>query len=101
MKRVKGTQDFLDLSLFNFVIDTVKKQLITYHFTEIATPIVESVELFKRSLGVYTDVVSKEMFLIPSRHEDDEAMCLRPEATASVLRASSRCPQHPCRHSPI
>lgn len=87
MKRIKGTQDFLDLSLFNYVIDTVKKQLTQYHFTEIATPIIESVELFKRSLGVYTDVVSKEMFLIPSRHDDDEMMCLRPEATASVLRA--------------
>src|SRR3984957_10422043 len=87
MQRVKGTQDFLDLRLFNFIVEEAKAQLQTYHFTEIATPLIESVELFKRSLGVYTDVVSKEMFLIPSRHEDDEAMCLRPEATASILRA--------------
>lgn len=87
MKRVKGTQDFLDLRLFNFIVDAAKKHLQTYHFTEIATPLIESVELFKRSLGVYTDVVSKEMFLIPSRHDDDDVMCLRPEATASILRA--------------
>ena len=87
MKRVKGTQDFLDLRLLNFIIDLAKKQLQTYHFTEIATPIIEPLELFKRSLGLYTDVVSKEMFLIQGNQEEDEAICLRPEATATTLRA--------------
>ncbi len=86
MKRVKGTQDFLDLRLFNHIIDLAKKQLETYHFTEIATPILEPLELFKRSLGLYTDVVSKEMFVIQGAQEED-ALCLRPEATAPTLRA--------------
>ena len=83
--RVKGTQDFLDLSLYNFVIDRMKKQLQLYHFAEIATPILESVDLFSRSLGLYTDVVTKEMFVIASA-DDEERICLRPEATASTVR---------------
>ncbi|HZW61244.1 MAG TPA: histidine--tRNA ligase [Candidatus Babeliales bacterium] len=85
--RVKGTQDFLDLTLFNFIIDKAKHHLTTYHFTEIATPILESVALFKRSLGLYTDVVSKEMFIIAAGEHDEEAICLRPEATAPIVRA--------------
>lgn len=68
--RVKGTQDFIDCTLYNFIIDAIKKHLTTYHFTEIQTPILESIDLFQRSLGQHTDVVSKEMFVIESRNED-------------------------------
>ncbi len=84
--RVKGTQDFLDLSLYNFVIDRIKKHLQRYHFTEIATPILEAVDLFNRSLGLYTEVVTKEMFIIATADEE-EPICLRPEGTASTVRA--------------
>ncbi|MGC2310821.1 MAG: histidine--tRNA ligase [Candidatus Babeliaceae bacterium] len=84
--RIKGTQDFLDLTLFNFLISTIKKHIQLYHFTEIATPILEPLELFKRSLGVETDVISKEMYLVHSGHEE-ENICLRPEVTASTMRA--------------
>lgn len=83
--RVKGTHDFLDLRLFNFVVDQAKEHLTTYCFSEIRMPILEPLDLFKRSLGVYTDVVSKEMFLIQG--QSDEQICLRPEATASTVRA--------------
>jgi len=85
-KRVKGTQDLLDLSLFNFIITQLKCHLQLYHYFEIATPILEPTELFQRSLGLQSDVVKKEMFLIDT-HENDESICLRPEATASVARA--------------
>lgn len=84
--KVKGTQDFLDLSLFNHVLATIKKQLTTYHFSEIATPIIEPTDLFKRSLGLATDVVTKEMFTLNTGPEG-ESICLRPEATASIARA--------------
>ncbi|HRN78306.1 MAG TPA: histidine--tRNA ligase [Candidatus Dependentiae bacterium] len=87
ISRVKGTQDFLDLTLFNFIVTQAKKHLATYHFTEISTPIIEPLDLFKRSLGEYTDVVSKEMFLIDTRGESHEKICLRPEATAPTIRA--------------
>lgn len=86
--RVKGTQDFIDCTLFNFIIDSIKKHLSLYHFTEIQTPILESVDLFVRSLGTQTDVVSKEMFLIEPRTESSESrICLRPEGTAATVRA--------------
>lgn len=83
--RVKGTHDFLDLRLFNFIVDHAKEHLTTYGFSEIRMPILEPLDLFKRSLGVYTDVVSKEMFLIQG--QPDEQICLRPEVTASTVRA--------------
>lgn len=86
IQRVKGTQDFLDLTLFNFIITTINKHLATYHFTEIQTPILEHTELFKRSLGLQTDVVTKEMFTINTGPEG-ESICLRPEATAAIVRA--------------
>jgi len=83
MQRVKGTQDILDLTLFTFLTQEAKKHLERYNFTQIATPILEPVELFKRSLGIDTDVVSKEMYLLAA----DETLCIRPEATASCMRA--------------
>lgn len=90
INRIKGTQDLLDLTLFNYFLATVKKHLETYHFKEIATPILEPTELFKRSLGTETDVVSKEMYLVHTEHtptEEKGDICLRPEATASTMRA--------------
>lgn len=83
--RVKGTQDFLDMTLFNGIIDAAKKHLALYNFTEIATPIIEPLELFQRSLGLETDVVTKEMYVLES--DDEHKLCLRPEATASCVRA--------------
>ncbi len=85
--RVKGTQDFLDMTLFNFIIATFKEYAARYNYAEISLPILEHVDLFKRSLGLETDVVSKEMYLVGTGREDDESLCLRPEATASVMRA--------------
>jgi histidyl-tRNA synthetase len=93
IQRIKGTQDWLNLKLFNFVLDQIKKHVTSYNFTEIKTPILEPTELFKRSLGVATDVVSKEMFIIKTEKnvlrqaQDESYMCLRPEATASTVRA--------------
>jgi histidyl-tRNA synthetase len=86
--RVRGTHDWLDLTLFNFFLETVHNHLQLYGFQEISIPILEHTQLFKRSLGLETDVVSKEMFTI-ARHDEagQEEICLRPEATASVMRA--------------
>lgn len=84
--RIKGTQDFLDLTLFNFLIDKAKKHLQLYHFNEIATPVLEPFELYFRSLGAETDVVSKQMYVVKTETEE-ELICLRPELTASTVRA--------------
>lgn len=89
ISKVKGTQDFLHMTLFNYVINTVRKVLTTYHFYEINTPIIEPLELFVRTTGQETDIVTKEMFLVESTHKDADAsrIALRPEATPSVMRA--------------
>ena len=87
ISRVKGTQDFIDLTLYNFVVDTLKEHIALYHFTEISTPILEPLDLFTRSLGEQTDVVTKEMFVIePKTEETSERICLRPEGTAPTVR---------------
>ena len=56
-----------------------------YHFREIRTPVLEETALFARSVGADTDIVMKEMYTF--RDRDDESLTLRPEATASVVRA--------------
>lgn len=105
IQKVKGTQDFIDMSLMRYLIDAVKTQTERYHFIEIMTPLVEHIELFKRSLGTHTDVVSKEMFIIAPR-EGDAELCLRPEMTASVVRAFiengvQKTPWRTCSWGPV
>ena len=67
-------------------VEGVCKQLATdYGFSEIRTPMFERVELFKRSIGDETDIVSKEMYVFQDR--GGRELALRPEGTASVIRA--------------
>ena len=79
---VKGTQDYIDLSLFNFALDNTKKHLLKNNFSEINLPHLEKTELFKRTLGLNTDVVNKEMYVFGENND----ICLRPEITASIVR---------------
>lgn len=87
IQRVKGTQDFCDLSLYNSIIERFKQYANRFLMHEIMTPLLEPFELFHRSLGSHTDVVSKEMFFIQTHDTEKEKICLRPEATASTMRA--------------
>lgn len=87
MAKVKGTQDFVDLKLYNYIADTASKYLEVNNYKQIMTPIIEHLDLFKRSLGVATDVVNKEMFIIQQEGEEKNPICLRPEATAATIRA--------------
>ena len=57
----------------------------TYNYHEIRTPIFEETQLFARGVGEDTDIVSKEMYTFEDR--DGSSLTLRPEATASVMRA--------------
>lgn len=84
---IKGTRDLLppETELWNRVEQTARKVFSTYGFGEIRPPIFEPTELFARSIGLDTDVVSKEMYSFEDR--DDTSVSLRPEATASVCRA--------------
>ncbi len=89
IETVRGTRDILNTRLFNFTLDTIKKHLELHHYEQIELPVIENIDLFKRSLGAETDVVGKEMFTIASAltQETHEVLCLRPEATASIVRA--------------
>ncbi len=71
--------------LWNFVEDTFRKTAILYGYKEIRTPIFERTELFERSVGETTDIVSKEMYTFVDK--GDRSLTLRPEGTASVMRA--------------
>ena len=69
---------------------TIAKKIIqifeSYSYKEIRLPIIESTELFLRSVGEETDIVNKEMFTFESK--SGKSLSLRPEGTASCLRAS-------------
>jgi histidyl-tRNA synthetase len=67
-------------------VDTVAREVFrTYNYQEIRTPILEETALFARGVGEDTDIVSKEMYTFEDR--DGSSLTLRPEATASVMRA--------------
>lgn len=65
--------------------EKIREICVLYGFGEVRTPIFESTELFQRGIGETTDVVSKEMYTFADR--GGRSMTLRPENTASVVRA--------------
>ncbi|MGB8467437.1 MAG: histidine--tRNA ligase [Candidatus Babeliales bacterium] len=86
INKVRGTQDFIDYSFINELLERVRHLLQLHNFAQIQTPILEYLDLFKRSLGEQTEVITKQMFVIDSEH-DEQKICLRPEATAPIMRA--------------
>jgi histidyl-tRNA synthetase len=84
---VKGTRDILppSSSVWNHVEAAAREVFRRYNYQEIRTPIFEETALFVRGVGEDTDVVSKEMYTFEDR--DGSSLTLRPEATASVMRA--------------
>jgi histidyl-tRNA synthetase len=87
IRSVKGTRDLLpcETALWQRVEEEARRVFAAYNFREIRTPILEQTALFARSVGTDTDIVSKEMYTFEDR--DQESLTLRPEATASVVRA--------------
>lgn len=74
-----------DSSVWQYLESTVATLLQRYAYNEIRFPIMESTELFKRSVGEVTDIVEKEMYTFLDRN--DESVSLRPEGTAGCVRA--------------
>lgn len=70
---------------YRHVVDTARGIVERYGFDEVATPIFEFSQVFKRTLGEASDVVTKEMYSFTDK--GDEAITLRPENTAGVARA--------------
>ena len=83
---VKGTHDIFgeEIKKFNFIIDKFYFVTNKFNFHQVQTPIIEQQELFTRSVGEQTDIVSKEMYSFTDK--GDSTICLRPEATSSLAR---------------
>jgi histidyl-tRNA synthetase len=93
IKAIRGTRDLLppETALWNFVEATVRDVFRAYNFHEIRTPIFEDTQLFSRSVGEETDIVSKEMYTWQdqgrAQSDQGQSLTLRPENTAGVVRA--------------
>lgn len=87
IQSVKGTRDILPPSsaVWNEVETLARRVFHRYNYSEIRTPIFEETALFARGVGEETDIVSKEMYTFEDR--DGSSLTLRPENTASVIRA--------------
>lgn len=87
IKAVRGTKDIFgeDAIKYNYISKVAQEIFENYGFSYIKTPIFEETELFKRGIGEGTDVVEKEMYTFMDRGE--RSLTLRPENTASVVRA--------------
>ncbi len=87
LQAIRGMNDILpvDVHYWQHVETCVAELMQTYGYQEIRPPIVEKTELFKRGIGEVTDIVEKEMYTFEDRNGD--SLTLRPECTASVVRA--------------
>ena len=87
IQAVRGMKDILpdQTPIWQFLESSVRKVLASYAYSEIRMPIVESTDLFKRSIGEVTDIVEKEMYTFADRNGD--SLTLRPEGTAGCVRA--------------
>ena len=84
---IRGTQDIFgpDAEAFAHVVETFERVRKLYRFRRAEMPVFEKTEVFSRSIGETTDVVSKEMYSF--RDRGDESLTLRPEFTAGIARA--------------
>ena len=88
IQAIRGMNDILpgDISAWQHIERHARALLGAYGYEEIRPPIVERTELFRRSIGEVTDIVEKEMYTFDDRN--GESLTLRPECTASVVRAA-------------
>lgn len=87
IKAIRGMNDVLpETSYLWLYVENICQSVFAAHaYQQIRTPIVESTELFARSIGAETDIVAKEMYTFEDRNGD--SLTLRPEGTASCVRA--------------
>ena len=92
IQAIRGMSDMLpeDAPLWHFFEKEASSLAKLYGYQHIRTPIVEQTRLFKRGIGEVTDIVEKEMYSFVDSLNGDE-LSLRPENTASVVRA---CIEH-------
>ena len=98
LKSIRGMHDVLpdDSPRWQAFEAKIRQLMSAYAYSEIRTPIVESTDLFCRSIGEVTDIVEKEMYTFEDRNGD--RLTLRPEGTASCVRSGI---QHGILHNQI
>lgn len=90
IQAVKGMNDLLpgQVELWHRVESVLRDVAWRYGYQEIRTPVVEKTALFRQSIGDQTDIVEKEMYIFDDA--GDVSLALRPEATASTVRAGNQ-----------
>ena len=90
IQALRGMQDLLPerKRLFRMVEDAAREVFGSYGYEEIGLPILESTNLFKRTVGEATDIVEKEMYTFADRN--DENITMRPEGTAGAVRLAEQ-----------
>ncbi|AWL12699.1 Histidine--tRNA ligase [Saliniradius amylolyticus] len=90
IQAIRGMNDCLpeQSGKWQWAEQVIREVVASYGYEEIRTPIVESTDLFKRSIGEVTDIVEKEMYTFEDRNGD--MLTLRPEGTASCVRAGNQ-----------
>jgi len=85
---LRGMNDVLpdEARWWNRLESVAREVFSNYGYREIRVPLLERTQLFKRAIGEHTDIVEKEMFSFEDR--DGQSLSLRPEATASIVRAA-------------
>jgi len=88
LQAVRGMNDVLpdESAAWQQLERVARETFAQYGYREIRLPLLERTELFKRSIGEFTDIVEKEMYTFEDRGGD--SLTLRPEATAGVVRAA-------------
>lgn len=87
IQAIRGMHDILpeQAQIWRAIENRIIAVIQSYNYREIRLPVLEKTELFARSIGEYTDIVSKEMYTFPDRNDD--SLTLRPEGTAGCVRA--------------
>jgi histidyl-tRNA synthetase len=87
IQSIRGMHDILpdQSAAWQYLEGTIRTLFTQYGYRELRTPVLESTELFCRSIGEVTDIVEKEMYTFEDRNGD--SLTLRPECTASCVRA--------------
>lgn len=87
LKPIRGMHDRLpdECEHMSYIMSVIRSVVESYGYKQVVLPIVETTELFKRSVGVSSDIVQKEMYTFKDRN--DESLTLRPEGTAGCFRA--------------
>jgi len=87
IQSIRGMNDLLpvDSPRWQYLESSISSILTSYCFNEIRFPLLESTDLFKRTIGEITDIVEKEMYTFDDRNGD--SLTLRPEGTAGCVRA--------------